>query len=60
MSSRILGIGGLDHNASITCIESGHLVSFLELERPRRRKNLLCDRLDVRHGHRDRREWSID
>lgn len=59
MTSRILGIGGLDHNASITCIESGHLVAFLELERPLRRKNagleepealeLLCDRLDVRH-----------
>lgn len=58
MTDRILGIGGLDHNASIALVESGRILAFLELERPSRDKNaglaapdslaLLCDRLDVR------------
>lgn len=41
--ARVLGIGGLDHNASLTLLEDGRVAAFLELERPTRRKNLGLD-----------------
>lgn len=37
---RILGLGGLDHNGSATLSVEGQIQSFLELERPSRRKNV--------------------
>lgn len=36
---RILGLGGLDHNASAAVLDDGELTSFLELERVTRQKN---------------------
>lgn len=45
--ARILGIGGLDHNGSLTLLEHGCVVAFLELERPTRRKNLGVDDQDA-------------
>ncbi|MCB9706153.1 MAG: hypothetical protein H6711_30155 [Myxococcales bacterium] len=39
MPDRVLGIGGLDHNASIALVEGRRLVGVLEVERPTRRKN---------------------
>jgi carbamoyltransferase len=36
----ILGLGGFDHNGSITLVRNGELVAFLEAERVTRRKNV--------------------
>ena len=36
----ILGVGGLDHNGSLTFSKDHRLVSFLEAERPTRKKNV--------------------
>lgn len=46
-SGSILGVGGLDHNASISVIEAGRVTAFLELERLDRRKNAGLDGVDA-------------
>jgi carbamoyltransferase len=42
-SSRILGIGGLDHNGSVTLLEQGQAVAIVETERLVRQKNVGLD-----------------
>lgn len=70
---RVLGIGGLDHNGSVTYCRNGRIESFLEAERPTRQKNvglvneqiLECtlDRLSAEGAHRigiaDRKFWGL-